>query len=127
MDRMTSAEIRSVREYLGLTIDTLAAHLSVNPRTVRSWEQGRDPVPARVTSEVAGAVSMTDLALASVVAHLRVMPHPKVVVYRTDDEMALDGHSLARFGARWLRHLAQRAAEQVPGARIVCAADAPST
>lgn len=44
--------LQPLREILGLTGDQLAAHLHVNPRTVRSWEQGRDPVPEGVWAEV---------------------------------------------------------------------------
>lgn len=35
-------EVAALRQLVGLTIDELAAELDVNPRTVRSWEQGRD-------------------------------------------------------------------------------------
>src|SRR5690606_40083818 len=39
-ERMTPAEFRVVREFLGLTPEWLAAHLGVSGRTVRHWEQG---------------------------------------------------------------------------------------
>jgi hypothetical protein len=42
---MTPAEFRVVREFLGLSIEWLAEHLEVNPRTVRHWEDGGYPIP----------------------------------------------------------------------------------
>ena len=42
MDRMTAAEVACTRHLLGLTADQMGAALGVNPRTVRSWEAGRD-------------------------------------------------------------------------------------
>lgn len=42
---MTPAEFAAHRRLTGLTIDELAARLSVNPRTIRSYESGRDRVP----------------------------------------------------------------------------------
>ena len=41
---MSAAEFAAHRRLAGLTVDQLAARLGVNPRTVRSWESGRDPV-----------------------------------------------------------------------------------
>ena len=41
---MTAAEFAAHRRLTGLTLEQLAAQLRVNPRTVRSWESGRDPV-----------------------------------------------------------------------------------
>src|SRR5690606_819281 len=44
-ERMTPAEFRVVREFLGLTPEWLAAHLGVSGRTVRHWEQGKYAIP----------------------------------------------------------------------------------
>ncbi len=45
--------MRAAREYLGLTGGHFAKMLCVNPRTVRSWEQGRDPARGRIRPEAA--------------------------------------------------------------------------
>lgn len=53
-DRMTPAEIKAARHALGMTQAQLAAALELagdsGARTVRNWEQGRNPItgPARV-------------------------------------------------------------------------------
>lgn len=52
-ERMAGAELAVTRHLLGLSVDDLADELEVNPRTVRSWEQGRDPIPDRVPDELA--------------------------------------------------------------------------
>ena len=53
---MTAAEFAAHRRLAGLTLDQLAAHLRVNPRTVRSWESGRDAVPDRIAAELGALV-----------------------------------------------------------------------
>ena len=63
MDRMTAGEFAAWRHLLGLTLNELAEALAVNPRTTRAWESGRDPIPARVTDELA-ALDVEHRALA---------------------------------------------------------------
>ena len=45
---MTSAELKTYREALGLTVGWLAAEARVGERTVRYWESGRNEVPEDV-------------------------------------------------------------------------------
>ena len=40
------------RHLTGLSVTELAAHMAVNPRTIRSWESGRDPIPARIDTHL---------------------------------------------------------------------------
>lgn len=43
---LSPAEVSAHRHAMGLSLDQLAAMLGVNPRTVRSWESGRDGLSA---------------------------------------------------------------------------------
>lgn len=45
---MTSAELKTLRESLGLTAQWLANNAGVRLRTLQYWESGRVPVPADV-------------------------------------------------------------------------------
>ena len=56
MHDMTAAEFAAHRRLTGLTLDQLAAHMRVNPRTVRSWGSGRDAVPDRIAELMASLV-----------------------------------------------------------------------
>lgn len=56
MHDMTAAEFAAHRRLTGLTLDQLAAHMRVNPRTVRSWESGRDAVSDRIAELMASLV-----------------------------------------------------------------------
>ncbi|MFD7972405.1 helix-turn-helix domain-containing protein [Streptomyces clavifer] len=62
--RMTPAEFKVVREFLGVTGDWLAGYLEVSPRTVRNWEQGTYAIPEQLSD----------------------LPEPGVVTYRDDEE-----------------------------------------
>lgn len=55
--RLSPAEFAARRHLLGLTLEQTAAALPsrrtgspVNPRTVRAWESGRDPIPEHITA-----------------------------------------------------------------------------
>lgn len=49
---MTGAEFALLRYELGMSLSQVAEELGVNPRTVRAWNSGRDPVPAGVVLEL---------------------------------------------------------------------------
>ena len=66
--RMTGAEMAVRRHLIGLTPDELADVLDVNPRTVRSWESGRDLIPARILDEMVALVRELDGVVALMVA-----------------------------------------------------------
>ena len=49
---MTTSELKTIREAIGLTVPDLAALAGVQERTVRYWESGRSAVPADVQDQV---------------------------------------------------------------------------
>lgn len=115
-DPLTAAELRTAREYLGLTGDHMAKLLGVNPRTLRSWEQGRDPVPGRIRPEVAELKEETRKAVAEMVSSVESGEEVTLVTYRSDDEY-LAANKGGRWSASWHRQVCNRVAEQT-GARI---------
>ncbi len=113
---MTGAELRATREMLGLTGDHLARMLRINPRTIRSWEQGRDPIPARFGPELTQLVSATREAVAQMAASVESQSDPLLLTYRSDSEY-LAANPDGRWTAAWHRQVCARVADQV-GARI---------
>lgn len=118
-DRMDGGELQTVREYLGLTIESLAGILGVNPRTVRSWEAGRDPIPERIRVEVEAIEQSTAEAVGELAAALHDARDVSVRVYRRDEDMWAARPDTAHLPARWWRHVVARACEEVPGVVIV--------
>jgi transcriptional regulator with XRE-family HTH domain len=127
-DPLTPAEVRIAREYLGLTGDKMAEKLGVNPRTLRSWEQGRDSIPGRIRPEIAEMKAATDAVVARLVAGLEDSDDDMLITYRNDDEYkeAMRGTSwsegLHGWSAAWHRQVCARVAAQT-GARINYADD----
>lgn len=117
--RMDPGELQMVREALGLTGEHLASMLSVNPRTLRAWEAGHDPIPERVREEVEQIEQDTSAAVGELVAALQDAPDPAVLVYRTDAALHAARPDMSHLPARWWRHVVYRATEQVPGVRVV--------
>lgn len=125
-DPLTDAELRTTRERLGLTGDRLSSILGVNPRTLRSWEQGRDPVPGRVRPEMVELTEAADKAVALLVASIEGVDEPELLTYRSDDEYkaALAAGQLSalpqsyRWCAAWHRQVCARAGART-AARIV--------
>jgi hypothetical protein len=117
-ERMTDAEFRVVREHLGLTGDWLAGHLGINPRTVRSWEQGRYPIPDGVRLELEDLEQRTAEFVDGIVEKLNAAPvDATVLTYRNDDEYHA-AHPDQPWPASWHRAVVARVAMEVPGLAI---------
>lgn len=113
--RMTGGELQTIREWLGVSTEDLAARLGVRHDTVRHWESGRGRIPVRVRQEVEDLEEHTARAVDDLVAALRDARDPAVVVYRSTDDMPADRPDVAELGARWWRHVVARAALEIPG------------
>jgi hypothetical protein len=123
-ERMDPAELKVVREFLGLTGEALAAHLGVSSRTVRHWEEGRYAIPDGVRLAVEDLEQRTAEWVAGLVDRIHDIPEPVVVVYRSDvgywtahPEQRSEG-----FTAQWHRAVIARVAQEVPGLGITYAA-----
>lgn len=126
MERMTGSEVLCAREEdLGLSQADLARLLGNNPATIRDWERGKTLAPLRLAAQIAEIEVIledaTGRAVNRLVAELRAMPQPRVVVY-AEGERPQAG-DVARFGVRWWRRVANKAKAQVPGTRIGTRAD----
>jgi len=124
-ERMSPAEFKVVREFLGLTGDWLAAHLGVSARTVRHWEQGKYAIPDGVRLQIEELEARTGEFIGGIVDKLMDLPDPGVITYRDDTEYR-ETHPEAEFPASWHRAVVARIAQEVPGLSILFASDVPS-
>lgn len=119
-ERMTDAEFRVVREYLGLTGDWLAGHLGVASRTVRSWEAGKYPIPDGVRLAIEELEARTGEFVSRLIEQLLDIPDPVVITYRSDEEYRA-AHPEIEFPASWHRAVVARIAQEVPALGIAYA------
>jgi hypothetical protein len=119
-ERMTDAELRVVREYLGLTPEWLADRLGVSARTVRHWEAGKYAIPDGVRLEVEDLEARTEQVVSGTIAQLMDLPDPVVITYRTDAEYHA-AHPEAEFPASWHRAVIARVAMEVTALAIAYA------
>lgn len=117
-ERMTPAEFRVVREFLGLTGDWIAAHLGVSARTVRHWEQGKYPIPDGVRMAIETLERRTFEFIDAVIDKLGNVPGQTVVTYRTDEEYRAAAPDVP-YPASWHRAAVARIAQEVPALSIV--------
>lgn len=122
--RMDPGELQMVREYLGLTLNAMAGILKVNPRTLRSWEAGREKVPERIRVEVERIEAATGKVVTEVVEALSSVEEPAIEVYRTDAVLHAAQAKTEHLTARWWRHVVARAVYEVPGVVIVTVKEA---
>ncbi|MFD7661032.1 DUF1870 family protein [Streptomyces sp. NPDC059788] len=121
-ERMTDAEFRVVREYLGLTPEWLAGHLKVSARTVRHWEAGKYQIPDGVRLEMEDLEQRTGEFIAGAAEKLQDLPEPGLITYRTDAEYWSAHPELdPLFPASWHRAVVARIALQVPALAIAYA------
>jgi transcriptional regulator with XRE-family HTH domain len=57
---MSGAEAKTIRERLGLTIESLAADLGLTPHVVASWENGGTSVSTRIAKELRWREGLVD-------------------------------------------------------------------
>ncbi|MFJ2110578.1 helix-turn-helix domain-containing protein [Streptomyces sp. NPDC087850] len=119
-ERMTDAEFRVAREFLGLTGDWLAGHLGVSGRTVRHWEQGKYPIPEGVRLAIEQIEATTGEFIGGVIEKIMDVPDPVVVTYRTDAEYHA-AHPEIPYPASWHRAVVARIAQEVPALSMVYA------
>jgi len=90
---MTSAELKTIRESLGLTAQWLADRVNVSLRTIRYWESGKSDIPLDVISQIE---HLQKNFLKSVNTHVKEIKiilektKPEFVVllrYRTDEDL----------------------------------------
>lgn len=113
-ERMTPAEFRVVREYLGLSGPWLARHLQVSERTVRHWEMGRYAIPDGIRLAMEDLEERTAGFVDGLVGELLDLPEPAVLTYRSDEEYHR-AHPEVPFPASWHRAVVARVAQEVPG------------
>ncbi|WP_228981410.1 DNA-binding transcriptional regulator [Streptomyces sp. DH12] len=116
-ERMTPAEFKVVREFLGLTGDWLARHLGVSPRTVRHWEQGKYAIPDGVRLALEDLEARTAAFVSGIADALMDLPDPGVITYRDDAEYRV-AHPEVDWPASWHRAVIARVAQEVPGLSI---------
>ena len=88
-ERMTGAELATMRQACGLSREELAQLCDVQPRTVKHWESGRAGVPADVAQTIGGISSgIRDSVRAACDVLARDRPAQLVLIrYRTDADM----------------------------------------
>lgn len=125
-ERMSPAEFRVLREWLGLSGPWLARHLGVADRTVRRWESGDWPVPdgVRVALEQIEADAADTVATA--VEQLMDLPDPGIVTYATDEAFHA-AHPEITYPASWHRAVVARIAHEVPALAIAYPDEAAPT
>jgi hypothetical protein len=120
MERMTGSEVWCAREVLGLERSDLGRLLGHSAEIVRDWERGKIRVPFRLREQLDELETFTTGAVEHLAAGLRQMPQPRALVYTEKEPQPAE---VARFGVRWWRGVAARAAAQVPGTRIGTSAE----
>lgn len=119
-ERMTPAELKVVREFLGVSGEWLAGHLKVSARTVRHWEEAKYPIPDGMRLAVEDLEARTAEFIGGAVRQLNDLPDTTIATYRNDVEYHA-AHPEIHFPASWHRRVCARIAQEVPGLSIVYA------
>jgi DNA-binding transcriptional regulator YiaG len=112
---MTTAELRCLRERLGLTPAALAAAIGRSERNVRRWENGEQRISRETADAMIALASYTDAAVDALV---EAAPST-ITVYRDDEAFRAHEDTGSRvLSAAWHRMVAARTAERIPGSVI---------
>lgn len=115
---ITPAELKCMREYLGLSTSWMSEHLSCDERRLQRMEVGKQELPLAFMDAIDALYVETQDSVERLVtkyaAQLERRDGPVVMkVYRTDDEYG-EAVKHARFPVRWHRQVAARVAERLP-------------
>lgn len=121
-ERMTAAEFRVIREFLGLNAESLAEYLQVSSRTVRHWESEKYDIPDGVRVAIEDLEARTAAFIGGAVEALMDIAEPAVLTYRTDAEYHAAKPDI-ELPASWHRAVVARIALEVPGLQIVYGSD----
>lgn len=114
---MTAAELRCLRESLGLNVRDLAKAIGRTERNVYRWEAGEHSLARGTADALAALVAYTDAAVTALVEAYE--PDAAITTYRTDEEFrAHVDTGILELSAQWHRAVVWRAAQQIPGATI---------
>ena len=120
-EAMSDAELRMVREYLGLSGEALAALLGVADRTVRRWEAGTHTIPTWARQQIEALEdAAAELVEATVVAlHDHLDPSEvALVLYRSDAHYWAAHPAMRPHPASWHRAINARVAQEIPGLAV---------
>jgi transcriptional regulator with XRE-family HTH domain len=116
-ERMTPAELKVVREFLGMSLKAMGEYLGVTLRTVTHWEQGKYNIPDGVRLAIEDLEARTGEFVGGIVEKLMDLPDPGVITYRDDIEYRAANPEIP-FPAAWHRAVVARVAQEVPALRI---------
>lgn len=108
---LTGAEVRTIREGLGVTAEWLADHLGIQTRTVQRWESGHNAVAEFAADEL---LLLEQQAADQVGAHVEAFTGAQV-----PPVLAIDDSHPDSWPAGWQRRIAFRVRQEVPGLRIL--------
>ncbi|WP_396902648.1 hypothetical protein [Mycolicibacterium sp.] len=116
---VTPAELRCLREFLGLPPVWLADRLKVRERTLHRWEAAVAPIPDGVATEVENLANDAADIVEQLVQQYEASGGGELVTYRTDEDYRAVGELGLVYPASWHRAIAARVAEQVPDVTLV--------
>lgn len=108
---LSAAEVRTLREGLGVTADWLADHLDVQTRTVQRWESGANAIKQFAVDAL---LMLESQAADQVAEHVNAMAGSQL-----PPVLAIEDTGHADWPAGWQRMIAFRVRQAVPGLRIV--------
>lgn len=114
---MTPAELKTIRESLGLSVPQLTAMLRVSERAVRFWEDGRFTIPDGVADTLGGMQRDLGRLADALIEHLRAKGGPVLHVYRSDADYH-DADPNSPYPASWHRAAAARVLRALPSLRL---------
>jgi hypothetical protein len=116
-ERMTPAELRVIREFLGLSGEWLAERLHVQGRTWRRWEAGQSLIPDGVRIAIEEIEEIAADMVEQTVTQLMDVPDPTVITYRSDAEYRA-AHPELDWPASFHRAILARVAQEVTALSI---------
>lgn len=116
-EKMTGAEFKVVREYLGLSTRWLSDRWGKPERTIQRYDVGESPIPDWVRESMEELSQLTAGFVSTAIDGCRDTAAPAMLTYRTDRDYRLHNPK-AGWSASWHRAVVARVAQEVPSLAI---------
>jgi hypothetical protein len=120
---MSAADLKAMREFLGLTAGWLAEYVGMSERRVQRFEVGKEElIPKELSEPLDALYDDTAETVARWISKygelLKTRDTVEIPVYRDDGEYRR-AHKHSVYPARWHRMVAQRVVDALPGCVLV--------
>lgn len=111
---MKAARVRMLRQWLGMEDRILAPLLGISEITLRNYQRERKAISPAVQERLEALVARSDDLVEEILASLEGVAEPRVLIFRSNDELWAAHPRLRPMPVGWHRMIISRVVDAMP-------------